>query len=527
MRNLIFLCLLLVGSLTNAAENKTRLVVGITISNFYPEWLDVYQRELASGGLRRIMQGSVQLKADYDYLFSQSGADQATIYTGLLPSEHGMVMHEWYDRLRGRRQGNVASEQYMAIGEDREMNGLSPEWMQSLTLGCVMKMHNAFAKVFSLSMNGEEAVLSGGNCADMALWFSENNGKWVSSKYYADSLYGWIGDYNSKIESDFYIRRGWMPLGEETANAMALRLKNKVGIGSSFFYDINQTKKKFDTYRVLKATPYANSIVADMAERLIREEKLGVDNDADLLTLSFSCLDYMNRDFAVYAPEFKDVVIRLDRGVERLLAVLDSQVGRDNYTVVLTFSEAREILPEELDKMNIASGYFSIFKAVALLKSYLNLVYGEGDWIQDYDAGQIYLNRTLIEKNKIALKDIQDKVADFMIEFEGVARVMTGYSLTHNTLSSGVEALFQNSYSPKRNGDVLFCLLPTWLPELKDAEDSYARYSKRNKVPLFFYGAGVTSSLRPECKMIDVLPTLCRILDIPAPYTAKGENVLK
>lgn len=153
-----------------------------------------------------------------------------------------------------------------------------------------------------------------------------------------------------------------------TANAMALRLKNKVGIGSSFFYDINQTKKKFDTYRVLKATPYANSIVADMAERLVREEKLGVDNDADLLSVSFSCLDYMNRDFAVYAPEFKDVVIRLDRDIERLLAVLDSQVGRENYTVFLTFSETREILPEELDKMNIGSGYFSIFKAVAFVE---------------------------------------------------------------------------------------------------------------------------------------------------------------
>lgn len=114
MRNLIFMCLLLLGSVANAAENKTKLVVGITVSNFYPEWLDVYQRELTSGGLRRIMQGSVKLKADYDYLFSQSGTDQATIYTGLLPSEHGMVMHDWYDRLRGRRQGNVASEQYMA-----------------------------------------------------------------------------------------------------------------------------------------------------------------------------------------------------------------------------------------------------------------------------------------------------------------------------------------------------------------------------------------------------------------------------
>lgn len=81
MRNLIFMCLLLLGSVANAAENKTKLVVGITVSNFYPEWLDVYQRELTSGGLRRIMQGSVKLKADYDYLFSQSGTDQATIYT--------------------------------------------------------------------------------------------------------------------------------------------------------------------------------------------------------------------------------------------------------------------------------------------------------------------------------------------------------------------------------------------------------------------------------------------------------------
>lgn len=57
------MCLLLLGSVANAAENKTKLVVGITVSNFYPEWLDVYQRELTSGGLRRIMQGSVKLKA--------------------------------------------------------------------------------------------------------------------------------------------------------------------------------------------------------------------------------------------------------------------------------------------------------------------------------------------------------------------------------------------------------------------------------------------------------------------------------
>ena len=50
---------------------------------------------------------------------------------------------------------------------------------------------------------------------------------------------------------------------------------------------------------------------------------------------------------------------------------------------------------------------------MALLKSYLGLVYGPGDWISDYDQGQIYLNRELIEQKKINLKEMQDKVADF------------------------------------------------------------------------------------------------------------------
>lgn len=527
MRKIFLIGLLFVAAMANASESKTKLVVGITISNFYPEWLSVYRNDLSEGGLKRILNGGKRAMADYNYLFSQTGVDQATIYTGMLPSAHGVVQHQWYDRLRNRRQGNVASEQHTLIGEEQDGNGLSPEGVQALSLGCAMKMHDAFAKVYSISMNGEEAVLSGGNCANMALWFSETNGKWVSSKYYADSLSGWLKDYNSKMESDFYIRRGWMPLAEETSNSTALRLKNKVGAGSSFYYDINQAKRKFDTYRVLKATPYANTMVVDLAGRLIKEEKLGTDNDADFLSLHFSCLDYMNRDFGVCAPEFKDLLLRLDRDVERLFEILDKQAGKENYSVFLTFSEARELLPEELEKMNIASGYFSVFKAVALLKSYLNVVYGEGEWIQDYDAGQIYLNRSLVEKNKLSLKDMQDKVADFMIEFEGVAWVFTAYSLTHNVSSSGVGALFLNSFSQKKSGDVLFSLQSTWIPELKDAEDNYARYSKRNKVPLFFYGAGVGEMLRPECEMVDVLPTLCRMLNIPIPYMAQGKNILK
>ena len=511
--------LILQGMVSMAAENKTKLIVGITVSNFYPEWVTIYKNDLEEVGLKRICGQGREMMADYRYLYSQTGVDQATIYTGLLPSEHGVIAHDWYDRLRGKRQNNVISDNCLMLGEDG-VKGLSPEGLQALTLGCAMKMNNVFSKVYSVAVNGEEAVLSGGSCANMAIWLSEESGKWISSDYYADSLPGWLQAYNAKMESDFFIRRGWMALGDEDGNATSLRLKNKIGLGNNFYYDLAQAKRKFDTYRILKATPYANTLVTDLALELLKTEQLGHDNDADLLALNFSCLDYMNRDYGVYSREFQDVVMRLDRDVEKLLNELDSRVGKGNYTVFLTFSEARELLPEELAKMRLTSGYFSIFKAVALLKSFLNLAYGEGEWILDYDAEQIYLDRQLIEQKKISLKEMQDKIADFMIEFEGVGHVLTAYSLTHNASSAGKEVLFQNAFSQKRSGDILYSLVPTWIPTLKEREDNYARYSKRNRVPLYLYGAGVPQDLPQECQMTALLPMLCRILEVPVPYTA-------
>lgn len=517
----------LLSAFFGQAGNETRLVVGITLNQFYPEWLSTYKNDIGEGGFNRILREGKGTMADYNYLYSQMGVDQATIYTGLLPALHGIVAHDWVDRLSGKRINNAKSEEYMEIGDGDSLKGYAPEQLQALSLGCMMKMNNLFSKVYSVGMNPEEVVLSGGSCADLALWFSEKSGKWVSSQYYAESLPRWLKEYNRTLESDFFIKRGWMPLADEQENSLAKRLKNKAGIGNGFYYDIAHAKRKFNTYRVLKATPYANTMVTDLAVALITEAALGKENDVDLLALNYSSLDYMNRDFGVYAKEFQDMFIRLDKDIERLLNVLDAKVGKGNYTVMLTFSEARELLPEELERMRVQGGYFSVFKAVALLKSYLNLVYGDGNWVTDYDAGQVYLNRELIEKKKMAFKDVQDRVADFMAEFEGVGKVLPAYALTRNAFSEGEEQLMQNAFFQKRNGDVLYTLLPAWVPELKDREDIYFRYSKRNKVPVYLFGAGVGGKLRKTCKITDLLPTLCELIGIPSTYTSAGESIIE
>ncbi len=94
MKKYLMMVVTLLVSLTGWAESETRLVVGITINQFYPEWLSIYKNELGEEGFKRIMKEGQSTMADYNYLFSQTGMDQATIYTGLLPASHGIVAHD-------------------------------------------------------------------------------------------------------------------------------------------------------------------------------------------------------------------------------------------------------------------------------------------------------------------------------------------------------------------------------------------------------------------------------------------------
>ena len=73
---------------------------------------------------------------------------------------------------------------------------------------------------------------------------------------------------------------------------------------------------------------------------------------------------------------------------------------------------------DEPDALN--SDKFSPESAVALLKSFLNITFGQGDWIEVSGDQQLYFNRELLEKKNISLEDMQVKTANFINQFEGI-----------------------------------------------------------------------------------------------------------
>ncbi|MCC8172858.1 MAG: alkaline phosphatase family protein [Odoribacter sp.] len=243
MKNIILVLFLSFCYLTLLAENKSKLVVGVTLTNFYPEWFSMYSNELSENGIKRIIRQGQQLNASYDYFYSQSGVDHATIYTGLLPEEHGIISHDWYDRLKKQRINNVGSNEVKEVGVVENIKSAAPEHIQALSLGCIMKMNNSFSKVFSVAINPEEAVLSGGTCADLSLWYNENSGQWTSSDYFAGYLPDWLREYNRNFESETYVKKGWMPLSEESNGLLGSKIKTRVGLSNTFFMISHRQKK--------------------------------------------------------------------------------------------------------------------------------------------------------------------------------------------------------------------------------------------------------------------------------------------
>ena len=58
-----------------------------------------------------------------------------------------------------------------------------------------------------------------------------------------------------KMNSDSLVNKGWLALENENMNRTSMKLKSRVGLNAEFFYDLAQAKRKYNTYRILKATP--------------------------------------------------------------------------------------------------------------------------------------------------------------------------------------------------------------------------------------------------------------------------------
>jgi predicted AlkP superfamily pyrophosphatase or phosphodiesterase len=507
-------------------SEKPKLVVGIVVDHLRADYFFRYSNLLGDGGFKRLMnQGTYCKNSKFSYLYSQTGPDHASIFTGTPPAFHGIISNGWYNRLSGELELAKEDKEVKLVGIESKEKGSSPKKLLASTLGDEMKLFNSHSRVVGVALNCESAMFSAGHAADGAYWMDDLSGKFITSSYYQDTLYNWVKEFNEKKFADFYLNRVWTPFNSGNEASVSDKLLGKVGLNNEFFYDLNKEKREHG-YKAIKTTPFGNMLVKDFAISAIISENLGKDDDSDFLSVTFSCLGEKHRDLSPFAPEMLDNFIRLDQELEHFLLFLDEQIGMENVLVFVTADQSANYTPENLTEQNIPNGYFSTYNAIALLKSYFNILYGNGDWILGYDSQQVYLNHRLIEDSKLSVTDLQMKAVDFLIQFSGVATTTSANSLVKSNYTHGILQKVQRSFNQKRSGDVMLTLEPGWMHKIKDERDEIAQYSYTNQVPLFWYGWKIKrSTIYRSINIEDIVPTISSFLNISIPSGCDGNPI--
>ena len=122
------------------------------------------------------------------------------------------------------------------------------------------------------------------------------------------------------------------------------------------------------------------------------------------------------------------------------------------------------------------------------------------------------------------LAEVQKEVAIFAMQFRGVSHALSATAMRTSYFGSGYARKMQNSFYPRRSGDVIINLMPGWIEEHDHKRSSSgSMYGYDTRVPLIFYGAGILPrQIDRPVDMTAVAPTLCRLLGIEAPAASEG-----
>jgi predicted AlkP superfamily pyrophosphatase or phosphodiesterase len=533
----ILLAILCANSLTaqnikSSTASIPKIVVVLSVDQMRTDYLSRYWNKFQEGGFKRLVNGgAVCSNAQLDLHVQKISTGTATLFTGTYPAAHGIINDSWYDRLKKKEINCIADNYYITVGSDSKEGERSATKLLSPTLGDLIKISNRNkSKVFSVAMNDVSAVLSAGHSANGAYWFDTENGHMISSSYYVDIFPEWVRQFNEKEYAKTFSQRDWTTLlpiktyDESLPDDYVLE-KGYYDKWNTFPYSMKKLKEKAVNYKFLKTTPFGNNIIRDFATSLILAENLGKDDYTDLLALTFTSLDYENNSFGPNSIEMEDTYLRLDQDIALLLDFLDKTIGKENSLVVLTSTCSSSYPVDYLkEEFNMPVGTFSPESAIALLKSFLNITYGQGEWIEVVGDQQLYFNRELLEKKNIALQDIQTKTANFINQFEGVKIALPSTSFEQGDYSKGQLAVIANSYNFKRSGDVLYQLEDGWQPVYK-----YDRtvYNDNSNIPFILYGNDVRHlQIRKKIQGEDMVPTILEILHIPIPDHCSG-NILE
>lgn len=338
-----------------------RLVVNIIIDQLRTDYIEHFSPLYTPDGFKKLLnQGCVYEAARYTFSPVDRASAIASINTGTTPQYNNIVGTQWLDRATLRPVYCTDDEKY----------GDSPQKLSTSTIGDELKVATrGTALVYSVALDKDAAILSGGHAADGAIWINEKNGRWTTSTYYSDASQNLIKAYNST--------------------------------------------NKYST---------DNDAVADLSLACVNDMAMGRDDITDMLSVVLSA---KGKDEANWQSEMEILYLKLDKIIATLVRKIEDSVGSDKVLFMLTGTGYTDNEPIDYQKYRIPTGTFYINRTANLLNMYLGAIYGQGQYVETCYHNQIYINRKLLEQRHISFADVISRSKELLTQAAGVRDVTT------------------------------------------------------------------------------------------------------
>jgi hypothetical protein len=510
--------LLAVLSVTGVRAQNTeppRLVISIVIDQLRGDYLQYFSPTFGEKGFKRLInEGLVCHRVDFGFPGVGQASSIATIFTGAYPYFHGIVADKKMDFESLREVSILFDNTYLG---NYTTDRFSPLALLSSTITDELKIEtNGLSDVYAIAPDAEEAILSAGKYGDAAFWLDDYNGNWATTTYYKNIPW-YVDRYNTTHTLSDNPDWVWTP-AQVSYNGFPYSKDN-----ISFKYTISKNDK--DKFLKFKQTPFINTEITNLAGVFFEYAGFGKRGYPDFLSITYYAGDYKSNNSNEFGWEIQDTYHRLDKEIEKLLDLADKNVGLKNVLVVLASTGYYDYKIRFSEKYR-PSGEFYPNRCTALLNMYLMAVYGSGDWVKGYYNEQIYLNKKLVEDQKVDWNEFLRKSADFIARFSGVQDVTTAGQWFVD--DAGRASAFRRGMHKKISGDLYIELQPGWVV-IRENQTDKSDCKPNNSVlsPLLIWGLNVKKTdVYRKIKATEIAPTLAFIMRIRPP-NACGEAPLE
>ena len=486
-KNILILLLLACSFMGHAQVNRPKLVVGIVVDQMRWDYLYYYNKEFVEGGFKRLLaEGYSCENTMIPYIPTVTAIGHSSIYTGSVPALTGILGNSFF--INGKNTYCCGDDNVQSVGSSSKEGKMSPRNLLASTIGDELKLATDFkSKVIGVALKDRAAILPAGHSADAAYWWDTSAGHFVTSTYYMDKLPSWAVEFNKK----------------------------------------HQQKPGSD----IKSKPQGVTMTFDMAEAALKNERLGLGTETDMLAVSVSSTDIIGHMYSTRGPEIHDVYIQLDRDLARFFNTLDAQVGRGNYLVFLTADHGGSHNPNFMRSHKLAAGGFAGWDLTKEINKELQQSFGtKANFILGENALRIYFDRKSIAEAGLELAKVKAKAKQLLEKKENIAYVVDYDNVATQPIAQPIRERIINGYSRERGGDLLIITNPGWVncpssPDYKGTNHGLWNPDDSH-IPLIFMGWGITPGATSHpTSMTDIAPSVCSMLHIQMPNACVGNPV--